>query len=135
MQVLARVLKVVVLLAAISIALTGVATLFVAGALWLTKLLDVQHALGMDTQTTKAYASVSGTLPMVVTTLGFSGLLVTAWHHLNCHQDGCPRPGRFPVVGGKYKVCRRHRDEIVGATGLSGDDLRAEHAKHEANCA
>lgn len=90
-----------------ALVLIVLATGFVEGILWLTGVLGLQHALGMDTQTTHNYASVSGVLPIMVTLLGFSSLFVGAWKHVNCEQPGCWRWGhRHPDHG--RPVCREH---------------------------
>lgn len=97
----------VVLVAAAALALTLLAAGFVEAMLWLASLLGLQHALGMDTQTSHNYAAVSGVLPMIVAALGFSGFFVGAYKHVNCEQPGCWRPGhRHPDHG--RPVCRRH---------------------------
>ena len=106
----------------------GFAELFI----WTAGVLHVQHDLGIDTQASKNYDSVSGYLPIIVTTMGFSGLLVTAWHHLNCHKDGCWRLARYPVAGGKYKVCKIHNPDIAVQEGLTDKHLYDAHLKHEA---
>lgn len=90
-----------------ALALVLVATGFVEGMLWLTGVFGLQHALGMDTQTTHNYASVSGVLPIMVALLGFSSLVLGVWKHINCEQPGCWRPGhRHPDHG--RPVCRMH---------------------------
>ena len=76
-----------------------------------TRLVGIQHMLGMDTQTTKNYASVSGYLPIVVAINGFSGLLVTALRHLNCEEPGCWKLGKPHPGHGRY-VCRDHHHSV-----------------------
>lgn len=109
--------------------------LFAAGMvtafIWLAGLLGLHHALGTDTQTSENYASVSGVLPVIVATLGFSGVLVTAWHHLNCHVPGCPRIARYPIAGGKYKVCKVDHEKITGQV-TSAEHIKKAHEVHEA---
>lgn len=63
--------------------------------------------LGMDTQTSKNYASVSGYLPIMVAVNGFSGILVTAYRHINCEHPGCWWPGHVHPEHGR-PVCRKH---------------------------
>lgn len=104
---LARILAIPVLIAAAALLLVLAVTAFVVGILKLAGLLGLQHALGMDTQTSHQYASVSGSMPMMVAVLGFSGVLVTAYKHLNCEESGCWRLGhRHPGHG--RPVCRKH---------------------------
>jgi hypothetical protein len=105
---------------------TGVVALF----LWATALLGVQHTLGMDTQSSKNYATVSGIGPVIVSALGFSSLGVAAWHHLNCHIDGCKRIGTHRLAGGKYLVCGR----CLKDAGSEPESLTIEHV-HEAHIA
>lgn len=88
-----------------AIALVLLAAGFIELLLLTAKILHLQHALGMDTQTSHNYASASGVDPMIVAALGFSGFILGLWHHLNCHTDGCPKIGRHRVAGGKFKIC------------------------------
>ena len=99
-----------------ALVLVFVATIFVLGMLGLAGLLGLQHALGMDTQTSKNYASVSGVLPIMVAALGFSGILVTAWRHINCEQPGCWRFGHTHPDHGR-PVCRVHYHHDVKPSG------------------
>lgn len=66
------------------------------------------HALGIDTQQSQEYDFFSGPGPVFVALLGYSSLVITAVHQLNCHQPGCWRFGRHREAGGTW--CRRHRD-------------------------
>lgn len=109
--------------------LTCLAAGFVVGMIGIAKFLGLQQALGMNTQTTDNYDSVSGVLPMVVTALGFSSLIVTAWHHLNCHETGCWKIGRFPIGDGKWKSCKAHHPDPDVKNGLTSDHLLAAHLK------
>lgn len=123
------ILPVLIVLAAI--ALTLLATGFIEGFLFLTNIMHLQHALGFDTQTSHNYASASGTLPMVVTALGFSGLLVTALHHLNCHEPGCWRIARFSVAGGKFKTCKIHHPDPAVREGIKAHHILTAHQEYQ----
>jgi hypothetical protein len=93
------------LAAIVCLILLGV--VFAKLVLWLTGVIDVQHVLGIDTQQSKNYDLASGEGPMMVTVLGFSGMFVTWWRHVNCEVRGCPFPGhRHPGHG--RPICRRH---------------------------
>lgn len=127
-----RIIVMAALLVVAAFMLALLAAGFVAGSIALTQLLGLQHILGIDTQASKNYDSVSGYLPIVVTALGFSGILMTAWHHLNCHQDKCWRIGRFPVGDGKWKSCKLHHPDPVVKEGVQAHHLQAAHEKHAA---
>lgn len=107
MRSVLRALLFVGLIAAGAVALMLLAAGFVAGAIWLAGVLGLQHTMGMDTQTTKNYDSVSGVLPIIVTSFAYSSFFAAIWKHVNCEQPGCPWPGhRHPDHG--RPVCRRH---------------------------
>jgi hypothetical protein len=55
------------------------------------------------------YAFLSGFGPCLITGLGLSTLIVGAWHHVNCHEEGCPRIGRHHVNGQVW--CRLHHEK------------------------
>jgi len=113
MTVFLRVLGAIAGLVLAALVLVLLAVAFVEGLLKLAGLLGVQHSLGMDTQTSHQYASVSGVLPMLVAALGFSGLLIGFWKHINCVEPGCPWPGRHPDSTGR-KWCWRHHPDHHG---------------------
>lgn len=126
-----------ILLVAVSLILGYVLLVFLLGGFAVTvlafsDLLGIQRSLGIDGQASKNYAFVSGSGPMFIAALGFTGLVVTAVHHLNCHQAGCPRVGRYPVAGGEYKVCRRHHPDPQIKEGVSAAHLLSAHEKHQA---
>lgn len=100
-----RALLAVVLVVVGAVLLVLLAAGFIEGILWVAQTLGLLHALGMDTQTSHNYAAASGTDPMMVAVLGFSGALLGMWRHVNCHTDGCWRRGKHLVAGGTYKVC------------------------------
>lgn len=115
-----RALLALVLVGAGAFVLVLLAAGFVEGFLAVASLLGLQHALGMDTQTSHNYAAVSGVLPIIVASLGFSGAIVGVWRHVNCHVEGCPRVGRYGVEGTPYKVCKPHHPTVP-------DTITAEH--------
>jgi hypothetical protein len=52
------------------------------------------------------------------------------WKKHNCHDHWCARIGRHPVLDGKYLVCRRHLNQILGLPKrhrLSVHHIRDEH--------
>lgn len=63
----------------------------------------------------------------VQTIEGFGGLsiLTLAYRHLNCHQHGCFRLGRFPL--GHLRLCHKHHPLVpdhgrIGATEIRSAD-------------
>lgn len=128
-----KIALVIVIIIVVSILLTLTAAGFVEGFIWLAGILGLQHSLGIDTQMSKNYDSVSGYLPMIVTSLGFSGLLVTVWHHLNCHQIGCPKIARYPIAGGKYKTCKEHNPDPKVREGITAKHLADAHQQYESH--
>lgn len=108
-----------------------VAAVFMLAAIHLAELLHVQHALGIDTQQSYNYDFSSGSGPMFIAALGFSGLAGGFWHHVNCHQEGCLKIGRFPVAGGQFRTCRKHHpDPKVQAGGITAQHLKIAHENH-----
>ena len=85
-----RILFTLALIALTALLLVILATGFVELFLWISGIFGLHKELGTSTQTTENYAFVSGIGPIVITTLGFSGLLVTAWKHWNCHEPTVP---------------------------------------------
>lgn len=128
-----RILFIPIFIIAIAFFLVLLAAGFVEMFIWASGLFGVQHSLGVDTQASKNYDTVSGYLPMVVTALGFSGLLATAWHHLNCHEAGCWRIGKYPIAGGQYKSCRKHHPDPAVQVGITAANLRAANDKYQAS--
>lgn len=55
----------------------------------------------------------------------FAGLIV-GLRHVNCHEKGCWRVGKFALAGGEYKVCGKHH------LGFEGKHPSLEHmwARH-----
>jgi hypothetical protein len=69
---------------------------------WLGFSKDAYFTLGQN------YAFLSGFGPCLITGLGLSTLIAGGWHHLNCHEDGCPRIGRHHVNGQVW--CKLHHE-------------------------
>lgn len=89
------------------------------------------HFMGIDTQQSQNYDFVSGVGPMLITAIGLSTLIAGAFRHFNCHVNGCPRIGRYPVAGGHFKVCRvHHPDEAVRDGNVSRHHILQAHLRH-----
>ena len=89
--------------------MTGLIELF----LWTTGVLGLHHQLGTSSQTTENYAAPSGTLAVMITSLGFVGVLVTAFKHFNCHVNSpyfCWRFGHA-VPGTSFRACHAHHPD------------------------
>jgi hypothetical protein len=116
-----RLLMVIPAIALAAIVVTFIAAGVVVGFIWLSGVLGLERALGIDTQSSKNYDLVSGVLPALITSLGFSGLVVTMVKHINCEQPGCWRIGhRHPDHG--RPVCRKHYHHDVVPTRPLVDD-------------
>ena len=55
-----------------------------------------------------AYALWSGSGSDITEIVAVGAGLGLAWHHLNCHEPGCYRIGRYHAAGGQWKVCGQH---------------------------
>lgn len=89
------------------------------------------HALGIDTQQSQEYDFVSGVGPMIITAVGYTGVIASIVHHLNCHVDTCPRIGRYPLAGGEFRVCRRHLpDDHPARQKLTAHHIHLAHREH-----
>lgn len=66
------------------------------------------HGLGVDTQASQFYDFVSGSGPMFIALIGYSGLFAGLWHSLNCHEPGCLLIGRHKVNGTPW--CNLHHE-------------------------
>lgn len=104
------------------------------------------HFLGIDTQQSDNYDFVSGVGPMIVTAIGYGGLVAGFWHHVNCHEAGCWRLGKHKVDGTPW--CSLHHqnaraiamaslndvivklDELIAVSGRLTDALLAGMADH-----
>ena len=64
------------------------------------------HFFGIDTQQSDNYDFVSGVGPMLITAVGYGGLIGALVSHVNCHQRGCWRIGRHKVGGTPW--CNTH---------------------------
>lgn len=85
------------------------ALLGTAGALAAAFEHGFAHGIGIDTQASQEYAFFSGFGTWLLAVAGYSGIVVTLTHHLNCHHEGCWRIGRHRE--GSELYCRRHHAE------------------------
>lgn len=132
MKLVYRTVSTLGLIVLTAILITLLAAAFVRGFMWAAAFTGTQHAIGGDVQTTKAYATVSGYLPMIVTALGFAGVFVTAFKHFNCHVNSprfCWRFGH-PVVtdsGGAttFRACHKHNEHREDDGTVTAGHIRA----------
>jgi hypothetical protein len=54
-----------------------------------------------------------GEVTLVVAVVSF---VLGAWHHVNCHESGCPRIGRHKVDGTPW--CNRHHQAARDESGV-----------------
>lgn len=94
--------------------LAGGAALLLAA--WIT-LMALTHPYGtrfaigiwpVPPGTPWSYQLESGFVP-ALTVLTLLGAVAGAWHHVNCHKDGCWRTGKHKVDGTPW--CSRHQHE------------------------
>jgi len=88
------------------------------------------HPYPASSSTPWTYQLLSGFVP-ALTVVSLVTLLAGAWRHLSCHVDGCPRIARYPVAGGRFKVCRAHHPEDeVRSRSISHRHILAAHRAH-----
>lgn len=109
-----------------------IASVLAGLALWVLCALLFEHGMahffGVDTQQSQNYDFVSGVGPMIITALGYLGIVSTLLHHFNCHVTGCWNVGRFTVADGQYKVCRSHHpDKLVRLGKLTHTHIMQAH--------
>lgn len=68
------------------------------------------HFLGIDTQGSQNYDFVSGVGPMIVTGLGYGGLITALVAKFNCHKPGCWRIGKHHINGSPW--CDAHHGDV-----------------------
>lgn len=101
------------------------------------------HPLGTCTGTPgqitgcRGYNAWSGIISDISEITLIIGLIMLIIHH-TCHVGLCLRPGRHPVEGTGYKVCRRHHPDIQHKGRTTAEHIRhafnaAKHAPHDAN--
>jgi hypothetical protein len=64
--------------------------------------------------------------------LGLGGIFTAVglhWRHVNCHEKGCPRIGRFPAAGGDFRYCGHHHPDWEGKHP-SREHILARHERH-----
>lgn len=76
-------------------------------AFWIASFY-VAQATGFNLQSTPEYGFSSGLGPMLLTALLGSGVFVTMWHSLNCHEQGCWNFGKHKVNGTPW--CNLHHE-------------------------
>ncbi len=64
----------------------------------------------------------STSLVEVLTVVGLVSLVAGLYRHVECHQQGCHRFGRFPH--GHFHLCAHHHPKVP-----SDGKIRAEHIK------
>ncbi len=79
------------------------------------------HLLGIDTQQSDNYDFVSGVGPMIITAVGYTGIIVGLWHHVNCHYTGCLRIARHRIDGTPW--CNRHQLNARAAVKADLEDV------------
>lgn len=67
----------------------------------------------VPTGTPWTYQFLSGFVP-ALTAVSLVSLIAGAWHHVNCHADGCWRIGKHKVEGTPW--CSRHEVEARANT-------------------
>lgn len=81
------------------------------------------HLLGIDTQQSDNYDFFSGVGPVVVTGIGYTGMIAGLWHHVNCHASGCWRIGRHKVDGTPW--CNAHQLSARAVSKANIDEAAA----------
>lgn len=66
------------------------------------------HFLGIDTQASQNYDFVSGVGPMIITAIGYGGLITAVIGKFNCHYKRCWRLGKHHVNGSPW--CNKHHE-------------------------
>ena len=69
-----------------------------------------------------SYQLESGFVP-ALTVVSLATLIGGAWHHLNCHEAGCWRPGKHKVDGTPW--CNRHHSRARERTQATLEDVVA----------
>ena len=95
----------------------------VYAAIW--RPLGTRFALGdwpVPSGTPWTYQLESGFIP-ALTVLSLVTFLAGAWHHVNCHQDGCWRIGKHKVDGSPW--CGKHHEDARRNAAATLDDVVA----------
>jgi hypothetical protein len=85
---------------------------------WLAIHTGTDYCAAPATTVCRSYGFWSGfgsVFPWSVLTLGgvFAGI-AAGLRAINCHEKGCPRIGRYPVAGGRFKYCGMHHPDWKG---------------------
>lgn len=95
---------------------------WMGGQTWLAVHTGTDYCAAMPPgralTTCRSYGFWSGfgsVIPWSLFSLGgiFAGIAV-GLRHLNCHEPGCWRMGKFPLAGGEFKVCGKHNPDFEG---------------------
>jgi hypothetical protein len=79
------------------------------------------------------WSGFGSVFPWSLLTLGgIASIFVAQIRHLNCHEHGCPRIGRFSVAGGEFKYCGKHHPDWKGKHPTR-DHILARIEEHKAN--
>jgi hypothetical protein len=88
-----------------AVLLTGVWSVFTHPWGWLYGI--GVHPYPASSSTPWTYQLLSGFVP-ALTVVSLATLLGGAWHHVNCHAEGCWRIGKHKVDGSPW--CSRHHE-------------------------
>lgn len=117
------------------------------GQHWLAIHTGTDYCVNLPAQyqdVCKSYGYWSGfgsVFPWVL--IGAGGVLGVLWAHLrqiNCHEEGCPWIGRYPVAGGAFKYCGKHHPDWAGKHPprhhiLERHELHKQAVAAQADCA
>jgi hypothetical protein len=67
------------------------------------------HGIGIDTQLSQEYGFFSGFGTFLLALIGYSGVIITLLHHINCHEPGCWRISRHKINGTPW--CNDHHEK------------------------
>ena len=89
---------------------------------------------GQALTTCRSYGFWSGfgsVIPWSLFSMGgiFAGL-VMGLRHVNCHEPGCWRMGKYPLAGGEFKVCGKHNPDFEGKHPRKGQ-IAARHREYQ----
>jgi hypothetical protein len=106
-----------------------------SGQTWLAIHTGTDYCVNLppgDVTVCKAYGFWSGfgsDLGEYAVVASLVSSAVLALRHINCHEPGCWRVGRYPVAGGEFKMCHIHHPDFGGAHP-SREYILSLHAAH-----
>jgi hypothetical protein len=62
----------------------------------------------------------------LASTITLIAFVIGAYKHVECHQSGCHRLGRF--VQGHYKLCRVHHPHVPSDGKITQEEIKAADA-------